>query len=291
VRERVRAIQPDRRAANGKRHLRQRQPRAIEHEAAGQVRGHVVHRQVRRPPAPSTAQFVDLVLHLAAGKTCRLDEELPLQVQASRNRLIARRQFEVRLELEPTAHLRRLRVERQSQHVLDVPVVDRDVQRDRASLLTWPMDDAARGSEVRPPKRGAHRIEQRVAVGAVHDRGEDGVERHRLAADVEREIWRRAGAVHRDALEHAGEVSVGIEFSSQPLDAIQIGIGEGVAPRQPRQRRFVGIPGPERPYREDRPLGDRVGQVGVVGDRAIECCRGQHQIVNEERSRWPTRFS
>ena len=104
---------------------------------------------------------------------------------------------------------------------------------------------------------GVDHVQIRVAVGAVHDRLERRVERHRLAADVEL----KSGVVRlaldaQSARARRRTSPVELEDPADALDGAEIGVLKAVRPAERRRAGIAFLPRTERALRSrSRPSG------------------------------------
>ena len=109
--------------------------------------------------------------------------------------------------------------------------VDGDVEADVAAGDAGGVDDFALGDDVGVLEPCVDGLEVGVAVGAVDDGVEFGVEGHGAIGDVEAEVRGSGGAVDDDAVELALVVAVGGENAADAFDGAEVGVAEGVAGR------------------------------------------------------------
>src|SRR4029434_6602890 len=101
---------------------------------------------------------------------------------------------EVGLEPDRAAHRGLLGLHRQAQEVLEAPICAH-VERDRSPLRARRAGNRSLREDVRAAERGVHLLEVGVAVRAIDDGDESGVEIEGLMREIELKIWRRCRAL------------------------------------------------------------------------------------------------
>ena len=112
-------------------------------------------------------------------------------------------QVEFGMHLHLAGHEGRRGFDGEQEDVLDEAGVDGDVEADVAAGDAGGVDDFAVGHDVGVLEPRVDGLEEGVAVGAVDDGVEFGVERHGAFGDVEAEVRSGGGAVDDDAVELA----------------------------------------------------------------------------------------
>ena len=149
------------------------------------------------------------------------------------------------------------------QHVLNMAGIDGEVEADVAALDASDVDDLALGNDVRVEEPRIDGLEVGVAVGAVNDGVEAGVEGHGTLGDVEAEVRGGGGAVDDDFVELALVAAVGGEDAADAFDGAEVGVAEGVAAVDGGGARVVRVEGAEVAGGIDVAGGARIDEDGV----------------------------
>ena len=128
---------------------------------------------------------------------------MPVELQLLDDARVAGGQQELRLQVDAAGQDRLALFTASLQQILDAPLVDRDVERDVASLDVLRADDGALRPEQRLADLRVDALELGVAVGAVDDRRELRHQVDRRAGEVDAEVGDVGRAVDLDALERA----------------------------------------------------------------------------------------
>ena len=194
--ERVRPRQLDFRAGHGEGDVRQHEPAIRERETSLEVRDDALLLRLRRLPASTLAQLFDLSLHVVVGESRSENREPSIQPQALGDVVLAGRQHEFRREREPADHWRCRRPDRHRHDVFDARLVHRDIECDRAAVLSLRrVEHGARRVQGGAQEPAVNHFQPRVAVGAVDECLIFHVERERMTADLDREVGRVGLAV------------------------------------------------------------------------------------------------
>ena len=285
--EHIVAVQLHQCTADAKSQAREAQHALSQPKPPAHRRGHVLNRGVRWAPPAAAAEVVHLVLDRVTRKSQLLDGELAVELQAVDDTILTRRQVEQGAHGQQTDHERLLVVQRQAQHIGQLPLVDGRVQHDGAALPARRMKDAAFRLDRRVGEPGVDVVQGRVAVGAVDQRDKRGRKRQGGSADVQAEVRRRRMALYVDLIERAGEVALRFQRAVDPLDGVQVGVREVVRAADAAHRRLVGNPGTELPAGGDEAGGLWIGQPRGEADGPVKRRVGELQVVNLERA-WRT---
>ena len=87
------------------------------------------------------------------------------------------------------------------------------------------------------------RLQVGIAIGAIDNGVELGMQRHLVPADLDLEVRGVGLAIHHDLVQRALVCPLRGEDAANALDGAQVGIVEGVGAAQRGRSRPVGIPG------------------------------------------------
>ena len=169
----------------------------------------------------------------------------------------------MRVDLDLAGHERRLGFDGEEEHVLNVAGVDGDVEADVAARHAGGVDDRTLGKDVGLEEPSVDGLEIGVAVGAVDDGVEFGVEGHGAFGDVETEVRGSGCAVDEDSAELTLVVAVGRENAADAFDGAEVGVAEGVLSADGGVAGAVGVEGAEVSGGVDVAGGAGVGEDGV----------------------------
>ena len=148
-------------------------------------------------------EFVDLALNLVAGEVGIGQIEAALETDLVGHGSRTRGQIEFGVDLDLAGHEGLVGFDGETEHVLDVAGIDGELEADVATLDAGDVDDLALGDDVGVQEPCIDGLEVGIAVGAVDDGVEFGVERQGVVGDVEAEVGGGGGAVHNDVVELA----------------------------------------------------------------------------------------
>ncbi len=155
------------------------------------------------------------------------------------------RQIEIGMEGDLAVH-ERLRVfVGEVEKVFECAGVDGDVEADVAAVDVGDANDLAFGNDVGVAKPGVDGLEPGVAVGAVDNGVEFGVEREGVVGDVEGEVGGGGFAVDGDVVELALVAAGGGEHAADAFDGVEVGMAEGVGAADIGVAGRVGVEGAE----------------------------------------------
>ena len=159
-----------------------------------------------------------------------------------------------RSDSEPV-HERLLVVERQAKHVGQLPLVDGRLQHDGAALPARRVENAAFRLDGRAGEARVDVVQDRVAVGAVHQRDKRRRQRQGRPADVQAEVRRRRGALDVDLIERAGEAPIDSSVPSMPLMVSRSACSNSYEPLIGLADGWSAAQGPNWPVAVTRPVG------------------------------------
>ena len=151
----------------------------------------------------------------------------------------------------------------EEQHVLNAAGIDGEVEADVTAGDAGGVDDFTLGDDVGLLEPCIDGLEVGVAVGAVDDGMEFGVEGHGAFGDVEAEVRGGGGAVDNDVAELALVGAVGGEDAADTFDGAEVGVAEGVLAADGCVAGAFSVEGAEVAGGVDVAGGARVGEDGV----------------------------
>ena len=174
-----------------------------EREVSGKFRGDVGDAGIVGLPLSSAADFRDRVLHLVIGKARVGDIEAPVESHLLQDRLLARRQNELRFQLQSPGQQSRVGLGGERQHILHSRPIEIDIQRDRLPMLTRLAGDFAAGGHVGIKEVCFDRLQIGVAVGAVDDGMKLCGQMNGLTTVVKLEVGNISGSIDDDVVQNA----------------------------------------------------------------------------------------
>ena len=134
----------------------------------------------------------------------------------------------------------------QAQQVLEPALVNGHIERDLfAWLFVRRSHHPTLGHDDGIQQVRRHRMQERVAVGAVHGGAEDCLQIERMSADGDREVGSRGLAFDFNFLQHAAKLAGRRQYAADALEHSQVSFVERVFGRQRRLARIVRAPGAE----------------------------------------------
>ncbi len=208
-------------------------------------------------------ELVNLADNVFAGEMGAGESEGAVEAEAIGDGGGAWGQVEFGMHLHLAGHEGRCGFDGEQEDVLDEAGVDGDVEADVAAGDAGGMDDFAASHDVGVLEPGVDGLEVGVAVGAVDDGVEGGVEGQGAFGDVEAEVRSGGRAVDDDAVELALVAAVGGEDATDAFDGAKVGVAEGVAAVDSCVAGAVRVEGAEVAGGVDVADGARVDEDGV----------------------------
>ncbi len=230
------------------------------------------------------AHGIDAVLQLGVGELDALNVDRAGELKLLHDANVAGRNVEPGVESDVAAHDGWLGLHRELEEIFDAAARHVDGEADVVALAVDVGHGAPRG-EVGVKQRGVHGIERGVAIGAVDEGVEGGLEGDGVVGDVEREIGGGGGAVDGDVIESAGELASGGEGSADAFDGVEVGVGKGVLAVDGGGAGIVAVPGAEVAGSVDGADGLGIDEEGVVEHGRAGANVGELEVLDGEAER------
>ena len=209
------------------------------------------------------AELVDLADNVFAGEMGAGEREGAVEAEAVSDGCGAGGQVEFGMHLHLTSHEGRPGFDGEQEDVLDEAGIDGDVEADVATGDAGGVDDFAPSHDVGVLEPRVDGLEVGVAVGAVNDGVEGGVEGQGTFGDVEAEVRSGGGAVDDDAVELALVAAVGGEDAANAFNGAEVGVAESVAAVDRCVAGAVCVEGTEVAGGVDVADGERIDEDGM----------------------------
>src|ERR1700728_3678610 len=186
------------------------------------------------------------------------------------------------MDLDLAVHERRLILDGKREHVLYMAGIDGDGEADVAAGNAGDVDDLTLGNDVGVQEPGIDGLQVGIAVRAVDDGVEGGVERDGAFGNVEAEVRSGGGAVDDNFVELALVFAVGGEDAADAFDSAEVGVTEGVAAVDRGRARVVLVEGTEVAGGVDIAGGPRIDEDGVEAHGLAGSDRAQLDLADDE---------